>query len=78
MGDRRLRARDLPRQGAITVGERRLGPLYFISPEMLREPDVAYAGPADVYSLAKTLWALASGQRYSPEGQIRGGGAYIL
>ncbi len=38
---------------------------------MLREPDVADAGPADVYSLAKTLWALASGQRYPPEGQIR-------
>lgn len=60
-----------PGKEPITVGERRLGPLYFIAPEMLREPDVADAGPADVYSLAKTLWALASGQRYPPEGQIR-------
>jgi hypothetical protein len=60
-----------PGKQPITVGERRLGPLYFIAPEMLREPDVAEPGPADVYSLAKTLWALASGQRYPPEGQIR-------
>ncbi len=60
-----------PGKEPITAGERRLGPLYFIAPEMLREPDVADAGPADVYSLAKTLWALASGQRYPPEGQIR-------
>jgi serine/threonine protein kinase len=60
-----------PGKEPITVGERRLGPLYFIAPEMLREPDVADAGPADVYSLAKTLWAFASGQRYPPEGQIR-------
>jgi protein kinase-like protein len=60
-----------PGKEPITGGERRLGPLYFIAPEMLREPDIAEPGPADVYSLAKTLWALASGQRYPPEGQIR-------
>jgi hypothetical protein len=60
-----------PGKESVTTGARRLGPLYFIAPEMLREPDVADAGPADVYSLAKTLWVLASGQRYPPEGQIR-------
>lgn len=60
-----------PGKEPVTVGTRRLGPLYFIAPEMLREPNVAEAGLADVYSLAKTLWALASGQRYPPEGQIR-------
>jgi hypothetical protein len=60
-----------PDKDAITVGTRRLGPLYFIAPEMLRQPDVADPGPADVYSLAKTLWALAAGQTYPPEGQIR-------
>lgn len=38
---------------------------------MLREPDVAVPAPADVYSLAKTLWVLATGQRYPPQGQIR-------
>jgi hypothetical protein len=60
-----------PGKEPITTGARRLGPQYFIAPEMLREPDIADAGPADVFSLAKTLWALAAGQRYPPEGQIR-------
>lgn len=60
-----------PGKTPITSGKRRLGPLYFMAPEMLREPDAANAGPADVFSLAKTLWVLASGQRYPPEGQIR-------
>jgi hypothetical protein len=62
---------DYPGKEAITASGRRLGPLYFIAPEMLREPDLAEAEPADVYSLTKTLWALASGRRYPPEGQIR-------
>jgi serine/threonine protein kinase len=60
-----------PEKDAVTVGDRRLGPLYFIAPEMLREPNLAAPGPADVYSLAKTLWVLVTGQRYPPEGQIR-------
>lgn len=60
-----------PEKEAITVGNRRLGPLYFIAPEMLRHPATADPGPADVYSLAKTLWVLATGQRYPPEGQVR-------
>lgn len=60
-----------PEKEAITVPSQRLGPLYFMAPEMLREPDVAEFGPADVFSLAKTLWALVSGELYPPEGQIR-------
>ncbi|MFL5867143.1 MAG: protein kinase domain-containing protein [Thermoleophilaceae bacterium] len=60
-----------PEKEAITVGNRRLGPLYFIAPEMLRHPATADPAPADVYSLAKTLWVLATGQRYPPEGQVR-------
>ncbi len=60
-----------PGKEAITTGLRGLGPRFFIAPEMLRRPDSAPAGPADVYSLAKTLWVLASGEEYPPEGQIR-------
>src|SRR5947209_1774084 len=60
-----------PEKSAITTDARRLGPLYFMAPEMLRSPDEAAAEPADVYSLAKTVWVLASGQRYPPEGQVR-------
>lgn len=62
---------DYPGKNAVTTGDRRLGPLYFIAPEMLLQPDLADSGPADVYSLAKTLWVLASGQRYPPQGQVR-------
>lgn len=64
---------DYPEKAAITTGRRRLGPLYFIAPEMIDRPDVAGPGAADVYSLAKTLWVLATGQRYPPQGQIRVG-----
>lgn len=60
-----------PGKEPLTTNARKLGPLYFIAPEMLREPDSADAEPADVFSLAKTLWVLATGQRYPPEGQIR-------
>lgn len=60
-----------PEKEPITGPSRRVGPLYFMAPEMLREPDQADFGPADVYSLAKTFWVLATGERYPPEGQIR-------
>lgn len=60
-----------PEKEPVTGPSRRVGPLYFMAPEMLREPDRADFGPADVYSLAKTFWVLATGERYPPEGQIR-------
>jgi Protein kinase domain len=60
-----------PEKEPITGPSRRLGPLFFMAPEMLRAPDGAAFGPADVYSLAKTFWVLATGERYPPEGQIR-------
>ena len=62
---------DYPGKPAVTAPGRRLGPLFFIAPEMLREPDSSDGSLADVFSLAKALWAVATGQRYPPEGQIR-------
>lgn len=35
-----------------------LGPKWTIAPEMKRSPDTAAGPPADVYSLAKTLWIM--------------------
>ena len=61
---------DYPGKPAVTAPGRRLGPLFFIAPEMLREPDSSDGSLADVFSLAKSLWAVATGQRYPPEGQI--------
>ena len=38
---------------------------------MLSNPTIAEGGPVDVYSLAKTLWVLATGQRFPFPGEQR-------
>jgi serine/threonine protein kinase len=62
---------DYPNKEQFTTDSRQLGPLYFHAPEMLEDPVHAKGPPADVYSLAKTLYVLATGQRYPPPGQQR-------
>lgn len=47
-----------------TVEGERIGPIYYIAPEMLNTAVQADGRPADVFSLAKTLWVLATGQRF--------------
>jgi hypothetical protein len=58
---------EVPNAETLT-GERGLGPLNFMAPEMLLHPSAARGDPADVYSLAKTLWALATGTHVPPLG----------
>lgn len=60
-----------PNKEALTVANRKLGPLYYIAPEMLDRADKADATKADVYSLAKTLWVLLTGQTFPPPGEQR-------
>jgi serine/threonine protein kinase len=60
-----------PGQEVMTENGRKLGPAYFIAPEMLNSPETADGRPADVYSLAKTLWVLLSGQIFPPPGEQR-------
>jgi eukaryotic-like serine/threonine-protein kinase len=60
-----------PGKKSVTTGSSKLGPVHFIAPEMLHNPETAQGGPADVYSLAKTLWVLLCGQRYPPPGEQR-------
>jgi hypothetical protein len=60
-----------PEKQALTEAGDKLGPAHFIAPEMVRDPASAAPGPADVYSLAKTLWTLAVGDRFPPPGQLR-------
>lgn len=48
---------------------RRGGPLEFTAPEVLRSPRGSEPGPADVYSICKTLWALMTGERFPPPGR---------
>lgn len=57
----------------LTRNGRPLGSLHFTADEMIRDPVNADPHPADVYSLGKTLWALATGQRFPPDGhQVAG------
>lgn len=60
-----------PGKAALTTGSGKLGPVHFIAPEMLNDPQNADGSAADVYSLAKTLWVLVTGQRYPPPGEQR-------
>jgi len=61
----------VPDAEPITAGARKLGPIYFLAPEMLNSPAEAKGEPADVYSLAKTLWVLVTGDRFPPPGEHR-------
>jgi serine/threonine protein kinase len=61
-----------PGKKAITAAGRKLGPTFFIAPEMLNAPHSAKGPPADVYSLAKTLWVLATGMNFPVPGTLRG------
>jgi hypothetical protein len=62
-----------PDTRGLTLSDRPLGPIHFMPYEMIVNPESADPKPADVYSLAKTLWVLATEQRYPPEGHQRAG-----
>jgi serine/threonine protein kinase len=57
-----------PKRSDLTESDRPLGPRHFSPYELLINPAVADPHPADVYSLGKTLWVLATGERFPPEG----------
>lgn len=46
----------------------KVGPIHYIAPEMLNNAVASGGGPADVYSLAKLLWVLSTGQKYPVPG----------
>lgn len=60
-----------PDKSAKTGNKEHIGPRFYIADEMLNNAAVADGKSADVYSLAKTLWKLATGQRYPLQGTIR-------
>lgn len=57
---------DFPGKDDVTQEGRAIGPRFYIAPEMVRDPINASGFPADVWSLAKTMWVLATGQNYPP------------
>ncbi|WP_435279730.1 protein kinase domain-containing protein [Streptomyces sp. 1222.5] len=57
-----------PDRPELTSATHKMGPMYFLAPEM-RFPEPGTPGyPADVWSLAKSLFVLAKGIEYPPEG----------
>ena len=52
---------------------RQLGSRNYIAPEMLNHAHDSNGGKADVYSLAKTLWSILSGNAIPPGGAHAGG-----
>jgi serine/threonine protein kinase len=60
-----------PGKEAITTSGERLGPIYYVAPELIGNNDTPVdCRPGDVYALAKTLWVLSSGQRYPIPGNL--------
>lgn len=64
IGDFGLIQLDQPESEPLTAGADLIGPRWYLAPEMVNHPGRAAGPPADVYSLAKTMWVLATGQRY--------------
>ncbi|MHC2336315.1 protein kinase domain-containing protein [Bradyrhizobium sp. USDA 4454] len=67
-----------PAREDITPPRGDVGPKYTMAPEMRREPSKALGGPADVYSFAKTLWIILTGQAYGFDGQYSAAGPLAL
>jgi serine/threonine protein kinase/N-acetylneuraminic acid mutarotase len=62
---------DFPDKEALTEPGKTIGPRNFLAPEMLSYSETVDGRLADVYSLAKTLWVLATGQTFPPPGEQR-------
>ena len=63
----------VPNVEELTRTGRPLGPAHYTAYEMIRDPSSADPFRADVYSLGKTLWVLATEQTFPPEGhQVAG------
>jgi hypothetical protein len=58
----------VPDAKSLTADGRQVGPAHYTAYEMILHPATADPHPADVYSLGKTLWVLATGQAFPPEG----------
>jgi serine/threonine protein kinase len=55
---------DFEGKGAKTIARERIGPVHYIAPEMLNNAAESDGAPADVFSIAKTLWVLATGHKF--------------
>lgn len=53
----------------LTLGQKKIGPVFTMAPEMRRHPAESDSAAADVYSLGKTLWMMLSDDEQGFEGQ---------
>ena len=60
---------DYPDKKDLTMKGETVGPKWTMAPEMKRNAEKASGGPADVYSLAKTMWILLTKESKGFEGQ---------
>ncbi|MEY9849752.1 hypothetical protein ABH940_006864 [Streptacidiphilus sp. BW17] len=67
-----------PDKADLTSSTAKLGPANFHAPEMLEPGHDVDGGPADVWSLAKTMWVLLRRVRWPLPGEYRAGGEYTL
>ncbi len=58
-----------PGRADVTPSKHELGPKFTMAPEMRRDAQAAAGAPADVYSFAKTLWIVLTGQHLAFDGQ---------
>jgi len=61
---------DYPGKADLTGNKEQLGPLWTMAPEVRRDGRSADPFPADVYSLAKTLWIIITGRSKGFDGQF--------
>lgn len=59
---------DIPEGEDLTASGKPVGSRHYTPWEMINDPAGADSHAADVYALGKTLWVLATGQNYPPEG----------
>jgi hypothetical protein len=62
---------DFAEKRAVTIETEILGPLFYVAPELMYPKTEADFSAADVYSFAKSLWVVATGQTYPPPGEQR-------
>jgi serine/threonine-protein kinase len=67
-----------PTRKDITPEKGDVGPKFTMAPEMRRQAARAAGGPADVYSLAKTLWIMLTEQAYGFDGQYSSAGVLAV
>ncbi|WP_131801046.1 protein kinase domain-containing protein [Bacillus tropicus] len=60
---------DYPDKEDVTMKFESVGPKWTMAPEMRRSPQTADGKKADVYSLAKTMWIILTGEKLGFDGQ---------